>query len=316
MTTFRSGFAPYLTRYVELRRGLGFQFFGQTAMLRSFDRFVVDGRSETSLTPQLALDFAAHGGHDSAALAARRYHVVRLFADYVATFEPTTPPFDPRALTMPRRRPLPHIYSPEELRSLLAGTALLSRRHSMRGATMHAMIGLGASSGLRISEVANLDRVDVDLQTGVLSIRRSKFNKDRLVPVHPSTRVVLQQYAERRDAAFPAPRSPAFFLQQRGGRFSKHTIQMSFWELTHAVGLRGDKGKGPRFHDLRHTFAVGRVTAWYAAGLDVQALLPSLATYLGHGHYTDTAWYLTATPELLSLAAARAERAISGEVAP
>lgn len=315
MTTFRSGFAPYLTRYVELRRGLGFHFVAQTAVLRAFDHFAA-ARDSVQLTPQLALDFAAHGGPASAARAARRYHVVRLFADYVATFEPATPPFDPRALTMPRHRPPPHIYSPAELARLLAGTAHLSARHPLRGATLHAMVGLAVSSGLRIGEVAALDRADVDLTTGVLAIRRSKFNKDRLVPVHPSTRAALQQYAARRDAAFPTPRSPAFFLQQRGGRFSKHTIQLSFWELTRAVGLRGATGKGPRFHDLRHTFAVRRLAAWYAAGRDVQALLPALATYLGHGHYTDTAWYLTATPELLALAAARAERAVRGEPAP
>ncbi len=312
MTTFRSSFAPYLNSYVKLRRGLGFNFFAQTAVLRAFDRFITDKHVGAPLTQQLALDFAAHGRHDSAALAARRYHVVRLFADYVATFEPTTPPFDPRALTMPRHRPPPHIYSPAELKRLLAGTAKISTRHPMRGVTLHAMVGLAVSSGLRIGEVASLDRDDVDLVTGVISIRHSKFNKDRLVPVHPSTRDALQQYSTRRDTAFPTPVSSAFFLQMRGGRFSKHTIQMSFWELTRSVGLRGDTGKGPRFHDLRHTFAVRRLTAWYDAGLDVQALLPSLATYLGHGHYTDTAWYLTITPELLSLAASRAENALTG----
>lgn len=316
MTTFRSGFAPHLTRYVELRRGLGFRVGSQAQVLRAFDRFVADQHPDAPLTQTLALDFAANGGHSSAALAARRYHVVRLFADYVATFVPATPLFDPHAMTMPRRKPPPHIYTPQELARLLAGTAHVSTRHPLRGVTLHAMIGLAASSGLRIGEVAALDGLDVDLTTGVLAIRRSKFNKDRLVPVHPTTRETLREYAARRDAVFPTPRSPAFFLQQRGGRFSNHTIQMSFWELTRAVGLRGNTGKGPRFHDLRHTFAVRRLTAWYAAGLDVQALLPSLATYLGHGHYTDTAWYLTATPELLSLAAARAERAIDREAAP
>jgi integrase len=316
MNIFRSAFAAHLTRYVELRRGLGFRFVTQVAELRAFDRFAADRRALPPLTQTLALDFAGSGGHDSAALAARRYHVVRLFADYVATFEPSSPPLDPRALTRPGRKLLPHIYSPEELARLLAAAAKLSARHPLRGLTLQTMVGLAASSGLRISEVAGLDRVDVDLATGVLTIRRSKFNKDRLVPVHLSTRDALQRYAVRRDAAWPTLRSPAFFLQQRGGRFSKHTIQTSFWELTRAVGLCGDKGKGPRFHDLRHTFAVRRLTEWYAAGLDVQALLPSLATYLGHGHYTDTAWYLTATPELLSLAGARAERALAPEVRP
>ncbi len=316
MTRFRSNFAPHLTSYIELRRGLGFRVGTQAQVLRAFDRFVADQQPGAPLTQTLAVEFAAHGGHDSAALSARRYHVVRLFADYVATFEPATPLFDPRALTMPRRKPLPHIYTPEELARLLAGTAHVSARHPLRGVTLHAMIGLAASSGLRIGEVAGLDGTDVDLTTGVLAIRSSKFNKDRLVPVHPTTRATLQAYAARRDAAFPVSRSPAFFLQQRAGRFSKHTIQMSFWELTRAVGMRGNTGKGPRFHDLRHTFAVRRLAEWYAAGLDVQALLPSLATYLGHGHYTDTAWYLTATPELLSLAAARADRALAQEAAP
>ncbi|MCU0682877.1 MAG: tyrosine-type recombinase/integrase [Polyangiaceae bacterium] len=228
MTPFRSGFAPHLTRYVELRRGLGFRFVAQTAVLRAFDRFVADDRPSAPLTQALALDFAAHGSHASAALAARRYHVIRLFADYVATFEPATSPFDPRALTIPRRKPLPHIDSPKELAHLLAGAAKLSPLHPLRGATLQTMVGLAASSGLRIGEVAALGRADVDLAGGVLAIRRSKFNKDRLVPVHPSIREALGRYTARRDAAWPTPRSPAFFLQQRGGRFSKHTIQLSF----------------------------------------------------------------------------------------
>jgi integrase len=100
-------------------------------------------------------------------------------------------------------------------------------------------------------------------------------------------------------------------------RFARHTLQMAFWDVTRRVGLREEKGEGPSFHDLRHTFAVRRLVAWYRAGTDVQAMLPALATYMGHAHYSDTAYYITATPELMALAAERRSGSIpDAEVGP
>lgn len=167
------------------------------------------------------------------------------------------------------------------------------------------MVGLVASCGLRVSEVVKLDRDDIDLNTGVLTIRRSKFQKDRLVPVHPTTLDVLRNYIPLRDARFPRPATPAFFIQMWGGRFATSTLSLAFHQLACSVGIRQNAGFGPSIHDLRHTFAVRRLVAWYREGKDVQAMLPLLATYMGHVHYSETAYYLTATAELLGLAAER-----------
>ena len=153
--------------------------------------------------------------------------------------------------------------------------------------------------------MVRLDKADVDLRTGVLLIRRTKFKKDRIVPLHPTTREVLRRYAGARDVAFEGCTSPAFFINLRRQRFASHTLECATFKLLLRAGLRGPSGKGPSFHSLRHTFAVRRLIAWYQQGTDVQAMLPALATYMGHVCYSSTAYYITATAELMRLAAGR-----------
>jgi integrase len=301
MRSFLSCFAPRLNDYVALRRGLGFQFHTQAELLIQFDRFAHERRHKGAITAQLVTDFAV-SGENSEGHQARRYQVVRNFAEYVANFESETPLLDPGFLRRPRKRPVPYIYTDDEILRLLDHAKKISRRHPVRGATLHAMVGLGGVCGLRRREIVQLDRQDVDLRPGVLSVRGSKFNKDRLVPVHTSTLDVLRRYTEVRDAHFGEVESSAFFLTLRANRYALTTVQQDFWNLGRAAGLREAKGKGPRFHDLRHTFAVRRLAGWYREGRDLQAMLPVLATYMGHAHYTDTAYYLGATAELLGLA--------------
>lgn len=303
MRPFLSCFASRLRDYVLLRRGLGFQFNVQAEMLIQFDRFAHQRRHEGAITADLIVAFATSGSV-AELQQSRRYQVVCNFVDYLANFE-SAPVMDPGFLHRPRQRPVPHIYTDEELGLLLDAAKKASRRHPIRGATVHAIVGLGAATGMRISEVLRLDRKDVDLRTGVLSVVRTKFNKDRLVPVHATTLEVLRRYAELRDAHFGEVASPAFFLNLRARRYSRHTVQIDFWRLGRSTGLRKGSGPGPRYHDLRHTFAVRRLAGWYREGLDLQAMLPVLATYMGHAHYTDTAYYLGATAELLGLAVER-----------
>lgn len=304
MRSFISCFAARLTDYVALRRKLGFQFRTQAEMLIQFDRFASARAHRGPITAELVTAFAT-SGTVSEVFQARRYQVLRNFTDYLVVFEPETPLMDPHFIKRPRKRPVPYIYTDAELARLLEVALRASRRHPIRGATQHAMVGLGAAAGLRVSEVLRLDRKDVDLRTGVLSVMHTKFAKDRLVPLHESTVAVLRRYAELRDAHFGEVEVPAFFLNLRGRRYSRHTVQLDFWHLGRAAGLRGSKGKGPRFHDMRHTFAVRRLAGWYREGLDLQAMLPVLATYMGHVHYSDTAYYLGATAELLGLAVER-----------
>ena len=308
MTGFKSAYTTQLADYVKLRRGLGLRFDVQAAILRQFDRFLVAHAHEGAITQALALQFASANQEVSRAEQARRYQVVRHFNEYLATFSVGVPRLDPHALRAPVRPATPRILTEDELGLLVSAAKKASPTLPVRGPALQAMIGLAACTGLRIGEVLRLDRQDVDLENALLTIRRTKFAKDRLVPIHPTTREVLREYGLLRDAAFPTPSGPSFFLNTRGRRFAVPTLEWAMHDLGHRTGLRGSGKKGPRFHDLRHTFAVHRLVAWYRAGADVQAKLPLLATYMGHVGFQSTAYYLTATAELLGLAEERRRR--------
>jgi integrase len=164
---------------------------------------------------------------------------------------------------------------------------------------------------MRHSEALALDRGDVDLDAGILTIRRTKCRKTRLVPVHETTRDQLQRYAHRRDQVHRVPRSDAFLVSERGLRLVQASVQHTFVVVSRQIGLRvpaRSHGHGPRLHDLRHRLAVATLVRWYRADVDVDARLPILSTYLGHTKVSDTYWYLSAVPELVCLAMARIER--------
>jgi len=308
MKSFTSIIGDRLTSYIDLQRALGFQFERQESVLRAFDSYLEKRGNPQPLTQELAIDFASADLSGSADKQARRYNVIRRFCEYLATFDPQTPSLDPKILPRTNSRHPSRIITDEELSRLLFESRRISRRNPMRGVTLEAMIGLAASTGLRIGEIARLDRSDVDLKTGILSIRCTKFYKDRYVPIHPSTLSVLQSYAAVRDATYPECQSLAFFVTTSKTRFCCGTLRQSFQEVAKRAGLRGPTGKGISFHSLRHRFAVKRLVSWYSAGADVQAMLPALATYMGHVHYSYTAHYLTATAELMGLAAERYNR--------
>jgi len=315
MRSLQSVFAGHLSAYIQLRRSVGFRSGEPAYFLEAFDRCVFERNHTGPLTQELALEFACSNPNASKNYCARRYQVVRHFSEYLATFDPQTPLLDPKALERSKARTPRHIYTDEELQKILVEARNVSANNPICGLTLYTMIGLAASTGLRISEVIRLDREDVDLETGVLNIRCSKFNKSRLVPVHPTTLEVLRNYAAARDAAFPNCKAVAFFVNIIKKRFVRNTVQKLFAGVARRVGLRGPKGRGPSFHDLRHRFATERLVLWYKAGSDVQAMLPALATYMGHGHYTDTAYYLTATAELMALASARYQNWLGGKEA-
>jgi integrase len=305
MSGFKSVFAKHLTSYVALRRRLGLRFEQQENMLRAFDRFAHEHEYQGPLVEQFVRSFAMAGSDVTTTVPSRRYLVVRHFAEYLATFDPSTPRLDPKAIYRARLQPPPYIFTDEDLARLLSRVADFRQRHPISNRAFHAILGLAASSGLRLREVLGLDLSDVDLETGVLVIRRTKFDKDRLVPVHATTLDVLRAYAAIRDQIPGAIAETAFFLGSRGRRFQVYTVEYLFRQLVRKLELRPTLGKRPTFYSLRHTFAVRRLVAWYRAGDKVQSYLPALATYMGHVHYTSTSYYLTATAELLGVAADR-----------
>lgn len=305
MTHFATTMAASIEHYVALKHSLGYQFRKQAASLDAFLHYMRSTHARGPLSQALALDFVMASDLTPNGRAAR-YAVIRRFAEYYVAFDPRTESFDRRALPRSRAIPPPRILSEEELRALMAASKRVSITHPLRGRTLASVIGLLASTGLRSGEALRLDRSDVDLITGVLQIRKTKFRKDRLVPVHASTLTALQDYVRHRDLAFPEPKTRAFFVSTRATRLSSSGLYYGFGQACVLAGVNTHTTKPLRPHDLRHRFAVTRLAEWHRQKVDVQALLPLLATYLGHARYRDTAYYVTATPELLRLAAANA----------
>ena len=303
MSSFAKELADRVESYIALRRLLGYSFEKQAATLRALARFVETEQLDGPLTQAMALNFvlSIEGAANGRAI---RHGVLRRFCEYLAIYDARTQTLDPRALPRSRAIAPPRILSDMELGSLMSACRRVSPGYPQRGVVLTMLVGLLASTGLRSGEALRLDRTDVDLVSAVLHIRKTKFRKDRLVPVHTTTLVALRQYARHRDAAFPAPKDCAFFLSSRGNRLSPAGLHAAF-SVACALG-RLDSDKALRPHDLRHRFAVTRLAAWHREKADVQALLPLLATYLGHARYSDTAYYVTGTAELLGMAADRA----------
>jgi integrase/recombinase XerD len=304
-----------LADYLALRRALGYKLIEDGQVLAQFLTFVEQAGAE-HITTELAVQWATHSRKASSARQAHQLSRVRLFTEYLSGFDPQTQ-IPPRNLLPAhyQRRP-PYIYSERQICSLITAAEQLPSATGLRAHTYATLLGLLAVTGLRIGEAIALDDDDVDLDEQVLLVRQSKFAKDRLVPIHESTTQVLGEYAAMRRSCHPQAQSHAFFLAERGTRLIDCTVRQTFVLLCRRTGLRAvDAHHGPRLHDLRHTFAVGTVQRWYHQGLDVDAQMPLLATFLGHGHVSDTYWYLSAVPQLMALAASRLQLS-SGRPSP
>lgn len=303
-----------LDAYLSLRRGLGAELRAPGAYLCRFVEFL-DGEGATVITTELALRWAKAPAGVTPATWARRLGDVRRFAAWLSTTDPRTE-VPPHGILPGRyRRCSPYIYSDKEVERVVREAARLPSRSGMRAHTYATLFGLLAATGLRLGEALALDRDDVNLPAGVLSIRHAKFGKSRFVPIHDSTCTALQQYVRQRDIRFSHPSSPAFLLSERGARVTQGSARDNFAIVSLAVGLRpphlhppepGHRHSlGPRLHDLRHRFAARTLVRWYREGRDVERELPKLSTYLGHVHVADTYWYIEAVPELLQLATDR-----------
>lgn len=304
MSDFARFLSDKIDDYIQLRRSLGYVFQVQAATLKALCRFSEHARHAGPLTRELAMAFVL-SRDVTPNVRARRHAVIRRFAEYLSVFDPRTEALDPRALPRSRTTLPARILSDSELGRLLAVARDGSPHHPLRGQTLFTVLGLLASTGLRSGEALRLDRTDVDLTRGLLQIRRTKFRKDRLVPLHPTTCEALRVYARMRDFTFPGLESPAFFLSLRGRRVSPNCLGEAFRQARTRAGLNGGVPRALRPHDLRHRFAVTRLVTWHRAGIDVQSRLPLLATYLGHVRYSDTAYYVTGAAELLGIVAER-----------
>jgi len=302
-----------LDEYLAMRRALGHELRLAGHLLQQFLAFA-DQAGATYVTTDLALAWATQPAKVQPAEWARRLGIARQFAEYCAAQDPRTTV--PPSGLLPNRyqRPAPYIYRDDEIARLLEAARQLPSATGLRSHTYSTLFGLYAVTGMRCSEPLKLDRDDVDLANGILTVRGTKFGKSRYVPLHASARSALQDYAKCRDGLCRNPEGPGFFVSEAGTRLTHWSVRWTFVKLSHQIGLRGaGDRRGPRLHDLRHRLAVNTLVRWYRDGVDVERHLPELSTYLGHAHITDTYWYLTATPELLQYALLRVEASERGE---
>ncbi len=299
-----SALADAVAEYLLVRRAMGHKLQRAEGLLGQFVAHL-DAVGATTVTVDEAVAWATMPVGASRAWMGIRLGVVRSFATWLQARDPSAevPPPDalgPRGIC----RAVPYLYTDAEIGALMETAGRMSR--GLQRHTFPTLIGLLAVTGMRISEAIGLDRDDICWEDRRLLVEGAKFGKPRYVALHPSSLDALAEYASRRDRVIGAPPSPSFFVSNAGTRLIDVDVQHRFRVVARRAGLvaRSERCR-PRLHDFRHLFAVRTLTEWYAAGLDVGPRLPLLATHLGHTDPRSTYWYLTATPELLALAAGR-----------
>jgi integrase/recombinase XerD len=289
----------HLDDYLRLRRALGFKLEREGRLLAQFVAFL-EAAGTTTITSDLAITWAGQPAQPNP--RALRLRVARKFAIYLLTIDPLTEIPPPDVFPYRKHRRVPYLWSQRDICRLLEETRTL--RPPLRAATYQTLFGLLATTGMRMGEAIGLERDDLDLHAGVVTIRQAKFDRTRLVPLHPTVTDALGRYETERDRLCPTPRSPTFFVSSIGTALARTGVAIALRQLTTAMGIRTETVH-PRTHDLRHSFAVETLIRWHRSGVDVNAAMPRLSTYLGHIAPADTYWYLTASPELMELAAAR-----------
>lgn len=303
-----SRLAEALTDYLTIRRRLGFKLERAEHLLRDFVTYL-EQRGAGTVTTELALAWARRPAQAHPSWHAVRLAVVRVFARHLRTLDAATevPPDD--ILPRHRRRATPFLYRTSDVEALMATANKMPSE--FRAATYATLIGLLSVTGMRVGEAIRLDLDDIDFSQGLMTIRMSKFGKSRQVVLHPSAVDALRAYVRRRRRLRPPPTTPAFLVSTAGTRLIYKNVHFTFHQLVQKASIRPLSPRcRPRIHDLRHTFAVNTLLAWYRDGLDVPSRMHLLSTQLGHGDPAATYWYLSASPELLGLAGQRLERAL------
>ena len=288
--------------YLSLRRALGYKLADASGLLTDFVAFL-QAQGAEHITIPLALQWAQHKSNRPAEWA-RRLTCIRGFARYWSAFDLQTqiPPYSLLPYRPSRARP--YLYTDKQVGQLLEAAEQMG---GLPGLTYYCLLGLLSVTGLRMGEMLNLKTEDVDLGRGVLVIVGAKFGKTRLVPIHASTQKALTKYLRERERTFGENLS-YFFVSRRGHRLDGGQVRRTFYRLSRKIGIRGPTAShGPRLHDFRHRFATETLVRWYRSEQEVEQRLPVLSTYLGHGHVSDTYWYLTICPELMGVVVNRLE---------
>lgn len=303
-----SDLAEGLERYLALRRSLGYKLERAGQVLSDFV-VELDNAGISHISTEAALSWAIDTTNPESSWRAQRLSLVRGFARYLHTVD-ARHEVPPTGLVPRRRgRPLPYLFSAADIEALMGAAARL--RSPFQAQTMQTLIGLLAVTGLRVGEAIRLNRTDIDFEAGVITVRDSKGNKSRHVPISPSTRDALLSYLIDWGCYFPD--AQAALTTTTGTRLRSSNLGTLFAEVVSLAGLDAKpQGALPRLRGLRHSFAVSALVGFYDSGRDVAAMLPVLSAYMGHVSPASTYWYLSASPELLAAAARRAATNLGG----
>jgi integrase len=300
-----------LAGYLAVRRALGYRLARAEKLLAQFIAWMNE-RDQQAITTASALAWATLPPATESNWHAHRLSVVRGFAAHVHALDPAHELIPQELLPQRPRRAVPYLYTDAEIRALMAASCVIPTPH--RAATMRALIGLLAVTGMRIGEAIRLNQGDIDYRREVLTVVESKFGKSRELAVDATTTEALRTYLARRDRPVPAEPTDAVFTSATGTRLAYCNVHLAFTRIVKHAGLAPRSTVcRPRPHDIRHTFAVNTLLDAYRRdigdGEHIQARIAVLCTYLGHVNPGSTYWYLQAAPELLALAADRLQRA-------
>jgi integrase len=317
---FSSGLATVFQRYVGMKRALGRQFDSATHALLSLDRLLVkEGYSDLN---GAAFDiWCKTQEHLSSGVRRVRMLEVHAFCVYRRRTEPECFLPDPRSFPPYHQRLRPHIFTESEVVRLMDAASKLNRNPStpLRPELTRLAIVLLFTTGMRRGELLNLTENDYDRRDATLLVRATKFYKSRLLPIHEGIVSEIEKYLSVR-AKWKLPSSPSTPLiwnATRGGRaYSGTGIFYCIKPLLHQCDIKAASGRIPRIHDFRHSFAVNALLRWYHAGADVDAKLPLLATYLGHGSALSTHHYLHFIEPMRAAASARFAKRYGSLIVP
>ena len=310
---FGSVLGEIMREHVERMRKRGYRYTTQAAWFLRFDRFL-------QVHPEFARESVATMLEQWTAAKSTRQHAAeceklkRALTKALRHLDPSVPPRRPDAWQQKeaeRHYRKPHIYSPADVQRMLEiARSYPSPRAPLRPLSLRAMLLLAYCAGLRRSELARLDLGDVDLRSGTITIRETKFFKTRILPLPNTVMAELRSYIDaRRRAGAPQDSQSGLFWQAQGNdRYSAAAIAWLLVDILRRAELKPGTGTGrtgPRLHDLRHSMVVNRMLQWYRSGINPQDKLPFLATYLGHRDINSTLVYITVTQELLQQASER-----------
>jgi len=291
-----------LDDYLTMRRGLGFQLDDMERQVGLFCGWLEARGQQDSFTVEDAVAWARLNPDAHPSWWATRLRLVRTFAAWLNASGVGVPVIPAGLLAARKPRAVPFIYTQDDLDALIAACPAVSTS-GLVAATMRTLIGLLAATGIRIGEALSLLVDDLDTTDHVLRIKAAK-SPERLVPIHPTTTTALAGYLSlpERIAVRPDPHGP-LFVSTKGSGYAYVSVSQLFIRIRQAAGLTPRGRARPRLHDFRHTFATAHMTAAYAHGGDPERTLSLLATWLGHSDAAHTYSYLSATGDLMALAA-------------